>query len=500
MTIDKSLAPIRTRYDDAAAIVPKHLADGLQQLDSRSRKLKSGTEPEIVFKSAEETTPIEQPAEKSEAEMNEEFLLDTLEVLKAFKDTDDPMLQTSVITLKQVHKALLAPGNEKAEILARAANLIRSIRDYAHTLVEQPSPLPPTPAVPGSQPENAPEPPPGQVTDQTMLQDPNAAEAAADELTGEEGAQLTEEQNVPEDELQEEEDVEAEAEAATTGESDEEQEMDAEAEAVADEVEASADAVVEGEEEAAAPDEQQPPTDPEAEAAHTEEKLAPPLPEPPVEEVPEEEEDLPFGKKKVKVSKPPPFMKKKSIAVGNRVTERAQPIPAVKSAAKHPAEVFVDGYARTIAAVLSDPVLTRVQKRQKVEKAIQHFANRVDEVIEGTTPVTEQDLQEVVAAEVRKALAQNNAQSREQMTTLQQTMEEMQRQLVQAEIAKSLGDLQTPRVQRRSFTPAPQQQSQSQLPQASVTAGHLASSGPEVKGMSARDAARLSLNTQTPVY
>jgi len=136
---------IKTRYDDAAAIIPKALADELEAITAHR---KSDIESDLVIKAEaadkkkDTRTPLDKQADAavtdiSKMQIEEDKEQETDAKVALNKSVDDVILGEALESLDSVQKALQAPGGNKAEILARAANLVQAIRDYAHTISEQ---------------------------------------------------------------------------------------------------------------------------------------------------------------------------------------------------------------------------------------------------------------------------------------------------------------------------------------------------------------------------
>lgn len=559
VSVQKSIATnnIRTRQDDALSMIPGDLVSELDQMESRQLKRKSGLEGLLVFKS---DVPL--PADPNERLVlslkSMETVDDAISVVDDLIATkgDSQLLNDSKLMLGVFQKALTTvPGNEKAEILARAANLIRAVRDYAHSMIAQPAPVPPTPLSPQTMPENAPQPPIGTVDDQTAtlrdlqanqdnqdnaaeqgLADPNEesypVQGTASPLEGEQpltteaGAetdqQFDQEAGLPEGGGEEDQMPQEGGEEEPDQQGDEGEGAD-EGQEPADQQQPSTGGIEDGGEGASleqgqgaqqdqndqelanaespddttdqapgpdentAPPEQQPPFNAKKEADKTAKKNVPPPPTSPEEPAPA----VPAvpGKKKKPI---PNFAKKKSTAAVERVTARTQPDAAVKSSAMHPAEAYVSGWSEAVAGVVRNPTLTRTDKKEKIQKALQVFANRIVGIIDSTTPVTQQDLLVVVNDEVRKALADYDAKHRAQVESLQQQIAELNSDKIQAEIDKTLATVNGggARVQRKSLTMLPQASG----PVPAMTPQQMAlSNSNDVRGASARDVARASI-------
>lgn len=165
--MEKSLS-IKTKFDDAAAIVPKALADELVDLERRRRIGKSATDDEIIIKSQKNPVEVAQvevlPEQvKLQAEMAESSLKvadskaknkkkpgkdeeknkDAASEEKSYLsnlEIESSVLEDAAATLGIVQKAILAPGTDKQEVLARAANLIQSISEFAQAAQQSPTP------------------------------------------------------------------------------------------------------------------------------------------------------------------------------------------------------------------------------------------------------------------------------------------------------------------------------------------------------------------------
>lgn len=551
VSIQKSIATenIRTRQDDAMSMIPKDLVAELDQMESRQRQNKSGLEGLIVFKSGlpVPADPDERLALNIKSMTTVDQAIELIDDLTNSKGSNQLLVDTRTM-LDVMQKALTTvPGNEKAEILARAANLIRAVRDYAHSMIDQPAPVPPTPLSPQTLPENAPQPPIGTVDDQTAtlrdlqsgqdnqdnmaaqgLANPNEesypVDGTASPLEGEQP--LTSAQGQVEGDGIVDTDTEFDQSAGLPDDGEEQpQEGDDTAGEPADQQQPSTGGVEQGGEGASleqgqgaqqdqndqALDEAQSPQDTAAEAPGPEDNTAPPeqqptdnveqdtqdtldanLPPPPAspEEPAPAAPEAPGKKKKKAIPNFASFKKKSTAAEEPRVTERAQPTAAVKSVAMHPAEAYVGGWSAAVSDVVRNPTLTRPQKKEKIQKALQVFANRIVGIIDSTTPVTQQDLLMVVNDEVQKALAERDAQHRAEVDTLQQQIAELSSDRIQVEINKALATVQGGRVQRKSLTMLPQ--AGGVLP--STAPQQMALSGSnDVRGASAAEVARASV-------
>lgn len=139
---------IKTKYDDAAAIIPKHLADKLEELEKIRRVGKSSTDPDLIIKSDKtlptkevdrEVTPESLNAAAQTAIKNlKEAVEENPERAAERKSQIDAVLEDAAETLSIVQKAILAPGGDKKEILTRASNLIQAINDYAQAIQSAP--------------------------------------------------------------------------------------------------------------------------------------------------------------------------------------------------------------------------------------------------------------------------------------------------------------------------------------------------------------------------
>ncbi len=196
----KSMLPIVTRRQDAESFIEDKAL--VTELESVSRANKAGTTDGMVWKAQGDTAeerPLDIEADEAERDVmghaKEERMKEAAAMQTANDNVDprmkaqamlaiaksnvgylllnyphDTLLRKSQYGLNVIEKQIMAPGSDKAEILARIASLIQAMRDYAHTLVEMPSgntTFPPN-TPPASLPPNSPVPPAGQVDNQTM--------------------------------------------------------------------------------------------------------------------------------------------------------------------------------------------------------------------------------------------------------------------------------------------------------------------------------------------
>lgn len=132
---------IKTKYDDAAAIVPKALADKLVEVERLRRVGKSGHVDELVIKSEDSNNVVKELTFEDVTSGAAEA------AIKSIAGVDAELIADAVETLDIVKKAIQAPGGKKNELLARASNLIKAISDYSQTITGMPDD--------GSQAENA---------------------------------------------------------------------------------------------------------------------------------------------------------------------------------------------------------------------------------------------------------------------------------------------------------------------------------------------------------
>jgi hypothetical protein len=524
---------IKTRFDDAASIVPKHLAD---RMDSRLRRHKSGAydDDEPITKAGAPKKPQSPAEDQLDAQLTAEA--SDLENLKKQEEAEsvstvrranaksdvDPLMLEAYDALESVQKAVVAPGGDKTKILALAANLVSAIRDYAHTLVNDtvgPAATDVTTQMEQNNPNqtmppNQPTPPLGEVTDQTL--NPNQVSSSPEQaqnsvqtpaVAGAEGTNpdqadenmqdqlgdngvpadgsAEDQTNLPEVPLPDEygatnADTTPTGEAGNDGQG-QEAEVGGAGNNPADEGDLTDEEMAQlgiGPEDQAAADqgEQGPPapeqqTPPETPAKPTKKKLA-------------------FGKKPAPVmqsmtalmskarSKPvvkavkPKVEKHHFIpttdndvvelnAAGERVTERAQPNAAVKSAAMHPAEAFMQGWSSKVTDILMNKgQLTRQDQINALKKSLVEFNDGALAVVNKSTPLTDVDLMTTVQQAVQSALEKSQAEHAEelasrdqQLLSLEAKMEALTRKTVQQSVdsvVKSV--IGKPRVERKSFS------------------------------------------------
>lgn len=144
---------------------------------------------------------------------------------------------------------------------------------------------------------------------------------------------------------------------------------------------------------------------------------------------------------------------KSKTSVGERVKERARPNAAVKSAAEHPAEVFMQVWASGVTSVLTNSQLTRQQKLEAVSKHLLEFKPGVMNLIEETTPVTNVDVDAYVKSAVEEAVSKTKAQHDAEMLQLQAKVEALTRSVVNANVQQVIKSVTGKgRLQRKSFS------------------------------------------------
>lgn len=258
---------------------------------------------------------------------------------------DDDLMAEAYEALQTVEKAMVTPGGNKSELLARAANLVSAIRDYAHVLADQP----------------------GQEAAEAVQMGNEVAAPAV--TTGQQiGGNLP---PVPEKEVKERPHIDEATEEAT-----ESPEDDA-AETPADEAEEGRLHFVKQ------------PSSGEVDAA-----MKPPAP--------------------VKPAKP-----------------KGKPVPAVKS---HPGEVFMQRWSDGLTNVIVDPSLSRLKKRELVQKALNEFGSSVVKLINDTTPTAPEDLEDVVKSAVATALEQANERYQKDLAALTATVKTLTGKVVDGEV------------------------------------------------------------------
>jgi len=537
-TLEAKSLNIKTKYEDAAAIVPKHLAD---RMDSLTRTFKSQAPSGRIDKSTEETSDRQTSSENksgsddrkqakdAQDQTEEEDQLDDqmsgvvaeLENMQEFEEVskslisaiDDPVMREAFEAQVQVMKAIVTPGTDKTKILALAAELVSAIRDYAHTLTGTGVPTATMTTVNGEQipvdpnqqqPANQPVTPSGRMFDETTAD--KAPVTEEEDLLNEEGEDLPEEGELaPEagDFVTPTEDEAVESDLEDTEEALEETDVEEEDVETGDEVppvpmpdeyKEMAD-----EEEAAGEEEVIP--DEEAEEEETEI----PLPEEDVEEeeasaeeepaVEEEEEEVVEEDEEEKPKKKLVFKKKKETPVGKSVTGRTQPNAAVKSAAKHPAEAFVSSHAARLSQIAMGQ-LTKAEKKSKIHETLTEMLEGLSTIVEKSTPPSESDVRAEVEQAVEKALAQVRAENAAQLTQLQATIEGLTRTIVNGqvqEVIKSTGGAGP--VRRRSFahvTPTVTAQPDAGLP-------ILSGSQVEIRKSTAHEIAAASVQAGSPL-
>ena len=113
--------------------------------------------------------------------------------------------------------------------------------------------------------------------------------------------------------------------------------------------------------------------------------------------------------------------------------KKAPPAPAVKSAAMHPIEAFLNRWVGELAPqLISAP--SKAQKREIVQKALYAFRDGVLEVINATTSTTAEDIEQVVNDQVSKALEAQQQQSSAQIAALEAQVKSLMKRAVEGEI------------------------------------------------------------------
>lgn len=68
----------------------------------------------------------------------------------AKSDVDDELMADASVALDIVQKAIAAPGGDRTELLAQAANLVNAVRDYAHSIANTSAPADVVPGIGGA--------------------------------------------------------------------------------------------------------------------------------------------------------------------------------------------------------------------------------------------------------------------------------------------------------------------------------------------------------------
>lgn len=414
-------------------------------------------------KEAETVKPVEQE-DSAEEKIDEPVEEEKEEVIEEEKKSEvgidlsqDDLLLEAAEAVGAIQKAILAPGTNKQEVIARAANLVNAIRDYVRAIQQMPDNVyGQIPA--GIQdvnqliPVNQPIPPPGEVFDRTSAGRPG--ELSIDDVLGDLQEPVEGEAEQPEFSLMGDEEDLGEPEEDTgeeednlgidTGEEPTDEELAAEEETseegtteeeVPAEEETSEEEGTEEEAESETPEEESG----EGEEAEVEEETEE---ETPTEETPEEE--LLPEERKPKQKSPPPGGKKLSFrregkSVVKSVKTRTEPTAAVKSAVAHPAEALLDRWSKGVVEVLTDGQLSRVQRRALVQKALETFAQQVTEVIDQTTPVSDGDIATIVQKAVEQALAAEQQTRQAESEILRQKINELTQAIVTKEVMGVVG-------------------------------------------------------------
>lgn len=356
---------------------------------------------------------------------------------------EDPLVAEAREAMFEIYKALGAPGGGNVkELLAQGADFVGALRDYANVISAG--------AEPGEEGDGAEESAPeaeggaGGTEAQAATQDLNPAPQPGQKV-GTKPPGTADEDVLPEEVVQERPNMSEEQEEAV------ESPEDAAAETPADEAEEGrlhfAKIPTEGAKQAA----RQPP--------------------------------VPVGQR----PKPTP--------AGKSVTARTAPNAEVKSAARHPAEAFLEGWSGSLVPVLKAQNLSRSAKFAAVQKALNEFGPAITEVINALTPPAPEDLTSVVEEAVSKAVAERDLQHARQLASIEAQLKSLQGKRIPEEIAAVLARRNGGTVRRSLAELPPPERKAATTP---TEAANQLSTGLVVKGMSAGEVARASVAAGGP--
>ncbi len=206
---------------------------------------------------------------------------------------------------------------------------------------------------------------------------------------------------------------------------------------------------------------------------------------------------IPTGPAQQEARKPPvPVEARPKTPAGKSVTARTAPNAEVKSAARHPAEAFLEGWVGSIIPVVKAHNLSRSAKLAAVQKALNEFGPAMVEVINALTPPAPEDVTSVVEEAVNKAVAERDQQHAQALARIEAQLKALQSKRIPEEIVSVLAK-RNGGVQRRSLSelPPPTQKSVTTNP---TEAANTLSTGLVVKGMSAAEVARASVTAGGP--
>ena len=391
-------------------------------------------EEEMMEGEEEKEMPKKMMGKKKPEAMATEAMADVT-FSKAF--AEDPLIAEAREALLVIHKALGAPGGDTKELLAQAAEFTDALRNYANARASEEGGAEAAPEVEGG---------PGATEGQAATEDLNPAPQPGQKV-GAKPEGTADEDVLPEEMVEERPNMSEDQEEA---------------------VESPEDAAAET---------------PEDEAEEGRLHFA----------------KIPTGPAQQEARKPPvPVQerKKQPMPAGKSVTARTAPNAEVKSAARHPAEAFLEGWVGSLIPVVKAQNMSRSAKFAAVQKALNEFGPAMTEVINALTPPAPEDLTSVVEEAVNKAVAERDLQHARELAQKEAVIKALQGERVPSEIAKVLAR-RNGGAQRRSLSelPPPTQKSTAITPTEAV---NQLSTGLVVKGMTAAEIAKASVAAGGP--
>lgn len=110
----------------------------------------------------------------------------------------------------------------------------------------------------------------------------------------------------------------------------------------------------------------------------------------------------------------------------------------------------MDRWSSVVAETIRDGGLSRVEKREKVQKALEKFGTEVVELINKSTPISQPDVEVVVEKAVQDAVIKVQAERDQKIAALEAQVKSLLETAVQGQIKSAIAQQVGP-TRRRSF-------------------------------------------------